>query len=385
MRFPQDEGSHPAVPHRVVVRHRLARAAQRRAPARLPDHVLSRAARDRRAQSERIRAAPDHHRARGAERRRAAGGSLHDQKVARAAFGLAGAAEGRTHVWIDDWSLAQEGGVVSQRASRRAISRCDFGFHADAAAAPPGRGRLQPQRAASRNRRATTTASRICAWPARSSKAAARSPVTGTRMARPRMVVELHGRARVRAGTGSGSTSTTAARSWLSGCATRAAATFWAGGAHRSSERRAPRVLAPTKSSSRRCDTWRSPRTGATLPGRVAREGRRDRGHDRAAHGRPGARHARFGRNGVLGRRGDARCIDGKLAGRGYLELTGYWQPMKLLRSLRPARQRPAAGSFSNTILPLPRVDLDRRPSARTGLRGSPWRAGSRSATGSRA
>src|SRR5689334_3420191 len=32
----------------------------------------------------------------------------HDQKLARAAFDLAGAQEGRVRVWIDDWSLVQE-------------------------------------------------------------------------------------------------------------------------------------------------------------------------------------------------------------------------------------------------------------------------------------
>jgi predicted secreted hydrolase len=37
----------------------------------------------------------------------------HDQKIARAALGLAGAEEGRTRVWIDDWSLAQEAGTYA--------------------------------------------------------------------------------------------------------------------------------------------------------------------------------------------------------------------------------------------------------------------------------
>jgi predicted secreted hydrolase len=35
-------------------------------------------------------------------------GLLHDERSARAAFGLAGASAGRTDVWIDDWSLRQE-------------------------------------------------------------------------------------------------------------------------------------------------------------------------------------------------------------------------------------------------------------------------------------
>ena len=48
---------------------------------------------------------------------------LHDQKIARAALELAGAEEGRTRVWIDDWSLAQDGS--SYRAQIRAH---DFSF-----------------------------------------------------------------------------------------------------------------------------------------------------------------------------------------------------------------------------------------------------------------
>lgn len=43
----------------------------------------------------------------------ARGRLLHDQKVARAALGLAGAGEGHTRVWIDDWSLTQASGVYA--------------------------------------------------------------------------------------------------------------------------------------------------------------------------------------------------------------------------------------------------------------------------------
>jgi predicted secreted hydrolase len=37
----------------------------------------------------------------------------HDQRAARAAFGLAGAALGRTEVWIDDWALRQHDGYYA--------------------------------------------------------------------------------------------------------------------------------------------------------------------------------------------------------------------------------------------------------------------------------
>ncbi|HEX2830125.1 MAG TPA: lipocalin-like domain-containing protein [Burkholderiales bacterium] len=49
----------------------------------------------------------------------ARGRLVHDQRVARAAFGLAGAETGRTRVWLDDWSLVQDGGDYRTHASAR--------------------------------------------------------------------------------------------------------------------------------------------------------------------------------------------------------------------------------------------------------------------------
>ncbi len=48
----------------------------------------------------------------------------HDQRAARAGFGLAGADEESTRAWIDDWSLVLSDGVYARR-SLRANSRCD--------------------------------------------------------------------------------------------------------------------------------------------------------------------------------------------------------------------------------------------------------------------
>jgi len=44
---------------------------------------------------------------------------LHDQRAARAGFGLAGAAEGTTRAWIGDWSLAQDGEAYVARIPAR--------------------------------------------------------------------------------------------------------------------------------------------------------------------------------------------------------------------------------------------------------------------------
>lgn len=47
---------------------------------------------------------------------------LHDQHVVRAAFQLAGAEEGRTHVWLDNWSLVQDEAVYRARIPARDFS-----------------------------------------------------------------------------------------------------------------------------------------------------------------------------------------------------------------------------------------------------------------------
>ncbi len=53
----------------------------------------------------------------------AIGKLLHDQRAARAGFGLAEAKEGGTDVWIDDWSLQQTDSGYSARIAAR-----DFGY-----------------------------------------------------------------------------------------------------------------------------------------------------------------------------------------------------------------------------------------------------------------
>lgn len=49
----------------------------------------------------------------------AVGKLQHDQHAARAGFSLAGAAQGRADVWIDDWSLQQKNGVYHARIPAR--------------------------------------------------------------------------------------------------------------------------------------------------------------------------------------------------------------------------------------------------------------------------
>ena len=69
---------------------------------------------------------------------------LHDQRAARAGFGLAGADEASTRACIDDWSLAL-GRRPLRREDRRARVRARSRVRADAAAAAAGRRRVLAQ------------------------------------------------------------------------------------------------------------------------------------------------------------------------------------------------------------------------------------------------
>jgi predicted secreted hydrolase len=54
---------------------------------------------------------------------------VHEERAARAAFSLAGAAESRTNVWIDDWRLQQEGDRYAARIAGRELD-FDLSFSA---------------------------------------------------------------------------------------------------------------------------------------------------------------------------------------------------------------------------------------------------------------
>jgi predicted secreted hydrolase len=124
LRFPQDEGSHPAFRLEWwYVTGWLTRSGGspvgfqitffRVRPSRQPDNPSS--------------FSPRHILiAHAALADPAVGHLQHDQRAARAAFDLAGAAEGRTDVWIDDWSLRQQNGryvaVIGARTFRLELS-----------------------------------------------------------------------------------------------------------------------------------------------------------------------------------------------------------------------------------------------------------------------
>ena len=256
---------------------------------------------------------------------RAHGRLVHDQKLARAAFGLAGADEGRVHVWIDDWSLAQGGETYRARLRARDFT-LDLAF---GQTQPP---LLQGDDGFSRKGPNPESASYYHSFP--------QLRVQGT-------IGESGGTSAVK-GTAwldhewSSSYVDERASGWdwiginfddggalmAFRMRSREGGKFWAGGAYRNraGERR---TFAPQEVEFVPLRSWRSPRTGTTYPvaWRIEVPGLQltleplmdDQEHDtRASVGT------------VYWEGAVTALIEKKPVGRGYLELTGYAQAMKL-------------------------------------------------------
>ena len=108
----------------------------------------------------------------------------------------------------------------------------------------------------------------------------------------------------------------------------RSGASFWAGGTYRSADGRV-RVLQPGEIAFRPLRRWRSPRTGTEYP--VAMQ---VRAADLALDLEPLMDDQELDSRASTGTvywEGAVRARqDGKTVGLGYLELTGYWKPLKL-------------------------------------------------------
>ena len=255
----------------------------------------------------------------------AQGGLQHDQRAARAGLTLAGADTGRTRVWIDDWSLAQEDGVYRARIAGKDFS-FDFTF---SATQPP---LLQGDRGLSRKGPRPGSASYYYSLP--------QLTVSGT--------LERSGKALPATGSAwldhewSSSYMDSEAAGWdwiginlADGGALmafrmrdRQGGKFWAGGGYRSAEG-VTRILGADDVDFTPRREWRSPRTGAAYPvSWVVRAGALqieieplmdDQENDTRLS------------TGTIYWEGAVRALrDGKPAGRGYLELTGYWRPLRL-------------------------------------------------------
>lgn len=249
---------------------------------------------------------------------------LHDQRAARAGFGLAEATVGRTDVRIDDWSLKLADEVYAARIAAR-----DFDFELRFLPTQPLL--LEGERGYSRKGPDPRQASYYYSLPQLS--------IAGSINVKGR-ALEVKGRAWLDHEWSSQPLAAEAAGwDWVGlnladGGALmafrmrdRSGGTFWAGGTRRSADGR-ERVFSPGELSFEPIRTWRSPRTQAQYP--VAMRLRAGEAtyelepmmddqelDSRASTGTvywEGAVRARAG---------------GSVSGAGYLELTGYWKPLR--------------------------------------------------------
>lgn len=255
----------------------------------------------------------------------ARGRLLHDQKLARSAFELAGAAEGHTRVWIDDWSLAQEAASYRLHVPARDF-RMDLNF------TPTQAPLVQGDEGFSRKGPRPESASYYYSIP--------QLRVGGTLLEAKRSSAVAGMAWLDHEWSSSYMDERASGWDWIGinfddGGALmafrmrdRQGGQLWAGGTYRgrTGERR---TFGPGEVELMPMQTWRSARTGATYPvqWRVTAGTLRvliaplmeDQEHDtRASVGT------------IYWEGAVTASVDGKTTGRGYLELTGYWRPMKL-------------------------------------------------------
>ena len=230
----------------------------------------------------------------------------HDERAARTALELAGSREGTTNVWVNDWSL-----VLSEKTYFAKIVAREFSLDLQFAAneGPV----LQGEAGFSRKGSGPEEASYYYSRPQLAVHGTANgAPVTGT--------------------------------AWLdhewSSQTMAAGASGWdwcginldGGGslmAFRMRDKDGKTQFAPPGVSFEPLRTWKSPRTGVEYPVAIAVRTKQDRlileplMDDQELDARAST--------GTIYWEGAVRALrDGKEAGRGYLELTGYWRPMKL-------------------------------------------------------
>lgn len=227
---------------------------------------------------------------------------VHDERASRAGLGLAGADTGRTRVWIDDWSLEQEGERFRARIGARDF---DFDLTFTARSAPV----LQGEGGFSRKGYRPEEASYY--------------------YSRPQLAVA--GKVN---GTDAGGTAWLD-HEWSSAyLAPEAAGWDWTGinlfdgrslMAFRMRGRKGAEYYVSPGCSFRTLRTWQSPRTGVRYPVSMEVNGLRleplmdDQELDSRAS------------TGTIYWEGAVRAFErDHEVGRGYLELTGYWKPMRL-------------------------------------------------------
>ncbi|MBK5103574.1 MAG: carotenoid 1,2-hydratase [Burkholderiales bacterium] len=250
---------------------------------------------------------------------------LHDQRAARAGFGLAEAQQGRTDVGIDDWSLRQTGEGYSARIAAREFEYAlEFRLTQSVL--------LQGVRGLSRKGPDPAQASFYYSQP--------HLAVSGS--------ITLGGEKRVVRGVAwldhewSSEYLAPQAQGWdwiglnlADGGALmafrirdRSGGTLWAGGSRRAADGRV-RVLDADEVSFQPLRRWRSPRTQTEYPVALrVRAGDLDfelvpMMDDQELDSRASTGTI-YWEGAVTAKTGD------KLLGKGYLELTGYWRPLRL-------------------------------------------------------
>jgi predicted secreted hydrolase len=250
---------------------------------------------------------------------------LHDQRAARTGFGLAEAREDTTGVWIGDWSLALAGDRYVARIAARGFA-LDLAFAPTQAVLPHG------ELGYSRKGPDPRQASFYYSQP--------QLAATG-RIGAEGRTVEVAGTAWLDHEWSSGIMAPDAVGwDWVGlnlddGGAlmafrmrARDGSALWAGGTLRGADGRT-RTFGPDAIRFAPLRRWRSPRTEATYPVALAVEvagveyALQPLFDDQELDSRAST--------GTIYWEGAVRAtVGGRDAGRGYLELTGYWKPMRL-------------------------------------------------------
>lgn len=248
---------------------------------------------------------------------------IHAQRVARTAFELAGAAPGDTHLWIDGWRLQRQG-----RSYRAEVPAQEFSMDLVLEAVQPAL--LQGENGFSRKGPALESASYYYSVP--------HLKVKGT-VSRDGTARQVTGSAWLDHEWSSQYLEKEAAGwDWIginlaNGAALmafrmrdRRGGTFWAGGTLRRPDGRVE-VYAPSDIRFTPRRDWRSPRTGTRYPvSWIVRAGDVELTLEPLMNDQENDTRTSTG---TIYWEGAVRAYRGGAeAGRGYLELTGYWRPM---------------------------------------------------------
>jgi len=249
----------------------------------------------------------------------------HDQRAARVALGLAGASEETTAVWLDDWRLALEGGRYRTRLAAR-----DFSLELELEASDPPL--EQGEAGYSRKGRRAGEASYYYSRPRLAARGAVdrgngSEPVSGSawldhEWSSTLMAPEAAGWDWVGIELADGGALMAFRMRDRQGAAHYAGGTLLGAQGHR-------RVFAPGEIAFEPRRRWRSPRTGVEYP--VAMRVTAGSESWKLAPLMDDQELDARASTGTIYWEGAVRALQrGREAGRGYLELTGYWKPVRL-------------------------------------------------------